>query len=96
MGTEEMLLELIPAICSHGINRNPRGIGGDHRSRLTVLFDLLQKLLLHLQILHNDFNNPVHIPKGGQIILQIPRCNSCRKRLIIEGGRSDLGQPFDC
>jgi hypothetical protein len=68
--------------------RQPGGVGADHRVRADELLDPGQQLLLGLQALHDRLDHPVGVADAVQVLLEGAQADALGQPGAGQGGRA--------
>src|SRR5579863_3792967 len=93
MGDHKALAESLALAVDKQLQRNRRRVRGDDGFGLANSVDSRKQFTLDIQILDDRLDDPVHIGKLRQIVLDIARLDEFRPRRVHETG--DLQLPRD-
>ena len=88
VGAEEPAPEVLRAALGHGGQRQPGGVGADHRVQGGHLLDPGQQFLLGLQALHDGLDHPVGVGDPVEVLLEGPQADALGQPGAGQGGRA--------
>jgi hypothetical protein len=95
MGAKEPAPEVVRAALGHAVQRQPGGVGADHRSRADGLLDPGQQVLLGLQALHDRLDDPVGVGEPVEVLLEGPEPDPVGQSGAGQGGRARGQHPLE-
>ena len=84
VGDEEMLLEILRAPLGHARDRQPRGVGGDDAPRLPHFVDPGKDLLLDVEALDHDLDDPVALGEPIPVVLEVTDLDQRQESFRVE------------
>ena len=95
VGAEEAGLESLGQVRRHGVDGEPRRVGGHDGVRADDLCHPRQQVLLDVELLDDRFHHPVDVGQFGQVVVEVAGGEQCRAAGVSERGRPPLERRGD-
>jgi hypothetical protein len=95
VGDQEVLLKVLRPALGHARYRKPRGVGGDDAPRFADFVDPREDLLLDVEALDHDLDDPVALRQPLPIVLEVADFDQRQEPFGVERGRLRLLDAFE-